>query len=160
MPIKAQDSADAAAEQLERTGSAAAAGINSARLIQTMSESEMRVGMHSAEFGDISIRTSVSQQQLTAQISVDHSELGSAISAHLPSLQSKLGSEFGLHASIDVNQLGGSVTGGNGQSSQQNQKMTSQAVPLDSSALDAESTLMPLPFQSVEVDGSRLDIRA
>jgi hypothetical protein len=116
--------------------------------------------MHSAEFGDISIRTSVSQQQLTAQISVDHSELGSAISAHLPSLQSKLGSEFGLHASIDVNQLGGSVTGGNGQSSQQNQKMTSQAVPLDSSALDAESTLMPLPFQSVEVDGSRLDIRA
>ena len=160
VPIKAQDSADAAAEQLERTGSAAAAGINSARLIQTMSESEMRVGMHSAEFGDISIRTSVSQQQLTAQISVDHSELGSAISAHLPSLQSKLGSEFGLHASIDVNQLGGSVTGGNGQSSQQNQKMTSQAVPLDSSALDAESTLMPLPFQSVEVDGSRLDIRA
>jgi len=95
VPIKAQDSADAAAEQLERTGSAAAAGINSARLIQTMSESEMRVGMHSAEFGDISIRTSVSQQQLTAQISVDHSELGSAISAHLPSLQSKLGSEFG-----------------------------------------------------------------
>jgi hypothetical protein len=160
VPIKAQDSADAAAEQLERAGSTAAAGINTARLMQSMSESEMRVGMHSAEFGDISIRTSVSQQQLMAQISVDHSELGSAISAHLPSLQSKLGSEFGLHASIEVNQLGGSGTGGNGQSSHQNNKMTSQSVPLDSSAPNAESDRMPLPGQLLEVDGSRLDIRA
>ena len=99
--IKAQDSADAGAEQLERAGSAAAAGISTARLIQSMSESEMRIGMHSAEFGDISIRTSVSQQQLMAQISVDHSELGNAISAHLPSLESKLGSDFGVHASIN-----------------------------------------------------------
>ena len=160
VPMKAQDPADAAAERLERAGSAAAAGISTARLIQTMSESEMRVGMHSAEFGDISIRTSVSQQQLTAQISVDHSELGSAISAHLPSLESKLGSEFGLHASIDVNQLGGSATGGNGQSSHQNQKTTSQSVLLDSLAPNAESDRMPLPGQLLEVDGSRLDIRA
>jgi len=158
VPIKAQDSADAAAEQLERAGSAAAAGISTARLIQTMSESEMRVGLRSAEFGDISIRTSVSQQQLMAQISVDHSELGSAISAHLPSLQSKLGSDFGLHASIEVNQLGGSVSGGNGQSSHQNHKMTSQSVPLDSSALPADGDPITLPGESLE--DSRLDIRA
>jgi hypothetical protein len=160
VPTKTQDSADAAAEQLERAGPTTSAGINTARLIQTMSESEMRVGMHSAEFGDISIRTSVSQQQLMAQINVDHSELGSAIAAHLPSLQSKLGSDFGLHASIEVNQLGGSVTGGNGQSSQQNHKMTSQPVPPDPSALNAEGDWMPLPGQSLEVEGSRLDIRA
>jgi hypothetical protein len=157
-PTKAQDSADAAAEQLERTGSAAGAGINTARLVQTMSESEMRVGMRSTEFGDISIRTSVSQQQLTAQISVDHGELGNAISAHLPSLQSKLGSDFGLHASIEVNQLGGSATGGSGQSSHQNHKMISQPVPLDSSALQADADPITLPHESLEV--SRLDIRA
>ena len=157
-PMKAQDTADAAAEQLERAGSAAAAGLSTARLIQTMSESEMRVGMHSAEFGDISIRTSVSQQQLTAQISVDHSELGTAISAHLPSLESKLGSDFGLHASIEVNQLGSSATGGNGQSSQQNHKMISQSAPLDSSALHADGDWITLSGESL--DDSRLDIRA
>jgi hypothetical protein len=156
---KAQDSADAAAEQLERTGSAAAAGINTARLLQTMSESEMRVGMHSAEFGDISIRTSVSQAQVMAQINVDHSELGSAIAAHLPSLESKLGSEFGLHASFEVNQLGGSFTGGNGQPSHENYKATSQSVPVDSSTLNAEDDRIPLPGQSLEVEDSRLDIR-
>jgi hypothetical protein len=158
--IKAQDSADAAAEQLERAVSTATAGISTARLIQSMSESEMCVGMHSAEFGDISIHTSVSQQQLIAQINVDHSDLGSAISAHLPSLQSKLGSEFGVHASIEVNQLGDSATGANGQSSHQNHKMTSQTAPPDSSAPNAEGDRMPLPGQSLEVDGSRLDIRA
>jgi hypothetical protein len=95
-----------------------------------------------------------------AQINVDHSELGSAISAHLPSLQSKLGSEFGVRASIEVNQPGGSVNGGNGQSSHQNQKMTSQSIVPEASALSAESDRMPLPGQSLEVDGSRLDIRA
>src|SRR5208283_1166105 len=116
---------------------------------------EMRLGMHSTEFGDIAIRTSVSQQQLMAQISVDHSELGNAISAHLPSLESKLGSEFGLHASIEVNQLGGSATGGNGQSSHQNHKMTSQSAPLDSSALDADGDRIPLLGQLLEVEGSR-----
>jgi hypothetical protein len=157
---KAQASADAAAEQLDRTGTTAAGGINTARLMQSMSESEMRVGMHSAEFGDISIRTSVSQQQLMAQISVDHGELGNAIAAHLPLLASKLGGDFGLHASIEVNQLGGSVSGGNGQSSQQNQKMTPQSVPADSSALSAEDDRMTIPAQSFEADGSRLDIRA
>ncbi len=155
---KAQDSADAAAEQSERAGSTAAGGINTARLMQSMSESEMRVGMHSAEFGDISIRTSVSQQQLTAQINVDHGELGSAIAAHLPSLQSKLGGEFGLHASFELNQLGGSVTGGNGQSSQQHHKMSSQSVPSDSSPLHSDSDPITLPGESLE--DSRLDIRA
>ena len=160
VPMKAQDSADAAAEQLERNGSAPTAGISTAQLIQSMSESEMRVGMHSAEFGDISIRTSVSQQQLTAQISVDHGELGSAISAHLPSLQSKLGSDFGLHASIEVNQFGGAATGGNGQSSQQNHKMTSQSAPLDSSPMQASDDRIALPGEWLEVQDLRLDIRA
>ena len=154
---KAQDSADAAAEQLERTGSTAAAGINTARLMQNMSESEMRVGMHSAEFGDVSIRTSVSQQQLMAQINVDHGELGSAIAAHLPSLTSKLGSEFGLHASIEVNQLGGSVAGGNGQSSHQNHKMSAQSVPPDSFKLHTDGDPITLPGESL--DDSRLDVR-
>ena len=160
MPIRAQDSADAAAEHLERSGTTAAAGVSTARLIQTLSESEMRVGMRSAEFGDISIRTSVSQQQLTAQISVDHSELGSAISAHLPSLESKLGSDFGLHASIEVNQLGASVTGGNGQSSHQDNKMTSQSASPDSSVLHANGDQVALPGEWLEVEDSRLDIRA
>jgi len=59
---------DAAANEPEMGDAAVTSGINSAKLMQTMSESEMRVGMHSSEFGNISIRTTVSQQQMQAQM--------------------------------------------------------------------------------------------
>ena len=62
----------------------------------------MRLGMHSAEFGNISISTSVSHQAISAQISLDHSELGRALAVHLPAIEEKLGSAYGLHARVEV----------------------------------------------------------
>jgi hypothetical protein len=93
-----------------------ASGINSAKLVQTMGETEMRVGMHSVEFGDISIRTSLSQQQMVTQISLDHNDLSQAISSHLSTVQAKLGEEYGLHASIEINNQGTPLSGGQGNS--------------------------------------------
>ena len=103
-------------------GDAVASGINSAKLIQTMGETEMHVGMHSAEFGDISIRTSLSQQQMVTQISLDHNDLSQAISAHLSTVQAKLGEEYGLRASIEINNQGTPFSGGDGNSSQRDQQ--------------------------------------
>jgi hypothetical protein len=100
----------------------AASGINSAKLIQTMGETEMHVGMHSAEFGDISIRTSLSQQQMVTQISLDHNDLSQTISTHLSAVQTKLGEEYGLHASIEINNQGAPLSGGQGNSSQRDQQ--------------------------------------
>ena len=98
-----------------------ASGINSAKLIQTMGETEMHVGMHSAEFGDISIRTSLSQQQMVTQISLEHSDLSQTISSHLSAVQAKLGEEYGLHALIEVNSQGTPFSGGQGNSPQRDQ---------------------------------------
>ena len=111
------------------------------------------------EFGEISIRTSVSQQQVQAQISVDHGELGNAISAHIPSVQAKLGDDFGLHASIEVNRFGGTQSGGQGQFSHQNQNLNSNhALPQgNAEAADSDSQAVPAPL--LAVDDSRLDIR-
>lgn len=92
----------------------AASSINTAKLMQTMGESEMRVGMHSAEFGDISIRTSIVEKQMVTQISLDHDALSQAISSHVASVQSKLGDDFGLHASIEVHNLGSSLSSNTG----------------------------------------------
>jgi hypothetical protein len=100
----------------------ATSGINAAKLIQTMGETEMHVGMHSEEFGDISIRTSVSQQQMITQISLDHSDLSQAISAHVSTLQAKLGEEYGLRASIQINNQGAPLAGDQGSSSQSEQR--------------------------------------
>jgi len=100
----------------------APSSINTARLIQSMSETEMRVGMHSSEFGEISIRTTVSQQQMLTQISLDHNELSQAISAHVSGAQAKLGDEHGLHALIEINNQGASFAGNSEQSSPREQR--------------------------------------
>ena len=100
----------------------AASGINAAKLIQSMGESEMRVGMHSTEFGDIAIRTTISQQQMVTQISLSHSDLSQAISAHVATVQAKLGQDYGLHASIEVNNQGSSLSGDAQHASQQEQR--------------------------------------
>ena len=83
-PLRSEESRNSTLDQVDSGITTGTSVINSARLVQSISETEMRLGMHSAEFGDISIRTSVSQQQMQAQISVDHDELGNAISAHIP----------------------------------------------------------------------------
>jgi hypothetical protein len=146
------------------TGSLSAAAtssaINSARVIQSMSETEMRVGMRSSEFGDISIRTMVSEQQVQAQISVDHGELSSAISAHIPSIQAKFGSDLGLHATIEVNQSGMSFSGERGQSAPREQRNSVSSIQTNSSSSPGENESIGMRPVPIAVDSSRLDIRA
>jgi hypothetical protein len=139
----------------------AASGISAAKLMQTISESEMRLGLSSSGFGDISIRTSVSNHQLLAQISLDHTELSQAISAHVSSLQSKLGDEYGLRASIEINNFASPHSGEQGHSSQK-EKGAAAGI---SSAAEAVvpggevNGLNPEVFVSA-ANGTRLDIRA
>jgi hypothetical protein len=154
------EAAHVAADASNAAAVAGSAGINSARVIQSMNETEMRVGMHSTEFGDISVRTMVSQQQVQAQISVDHSELGSAISAHIPSMQAKLGNDLGLHATIEVSQSGMSFSGERGQSSAKDQRPFVQSIQADGTQASAETDRLPLRAPPTVLDGSRLDIRA
>jgi hypothetical protein len=159
-PHRSDESANLLSEQMNAGGNGATSGINTARLIQSMSETEMRVGMHSTEFGDISIRTMVSQQQMQAQISVDHSELSNAISAHIPSIQTKLDNQYGLHASIEVSHGGASFSGERGQSSQKDQRAFIPSAQLEGTAPASETDRMVLRVPSVAVVSDRLDIRA
>jgi hypothetical protein len=154
------ESAHVAAEASNVAGPAGSSSINSARVIQSMNETEMRVGMHSTEFGDISIRTMVTQQQVQAQISVDHSELSSALSAHIPSMQAKFGNELGLHATIEVSQSGTSFSGDRGQSSPREQRPFVQSIQADGMQAPAETDRVPLRAPPSVLDESRLDIRA
>ena len=140
---------------------AASAGINTAKLIQTMSQTEMHIGLRSAEFGDISIRTAFSQQQMFAQISVDHGDLGRAIAAATPGLQARLGGDFGVNASIQVHQSGASFSGGGGTASQQQpQRSSARQVREDSGAVSAEGESVALRMGPVGSGEYRLDIRA
>jgi hypothetical protein len=77
--------------------------INTAKLIQSMGQSEMRVGMRSNEFGNISISTSSSRDLISAQISLDHSELAKTLASHLPEFQQRLGIHQAMDVRIDLN---------------------------------------------------------
>ena len=152
---------DAAANEPEMGDAAATSGINSAKLIQTMSESEMRVGMHSSEFGNISIRTTVSQQQMQAQITLDHGELSQAMSSHVSSVQTKLENEYGLHASIEVNHQGAGFSGEPGDSGPREQGAFVRSGGTASAAVADEPEIGLGPGAPASANnGGRLDIRA
>ena len=139
----------------------ATSSINTAKLMQTMSESEMHIGMNSTEFGEISIRTSIAQQQMVAQISLDHSGLSQAISAHVSTMQAKLGEDYGLNASIEVHNLGSSHSGEPGQSPQREQKQSGNSAQTHSSSLpQPDETSLSLAAMAMPGSGDRLDIRA
>ncbi len=87
--------------------------VNTARLIQTATQSEMRVGLRSTEFGNISINTSATRDAISAQISLDHGELAKAIANHIPEMQSTLGGNQRMDVRIDMNgQAAGQGNGG------------------------------------------------
>jgi len=146
--------------QADQADNTSTSGINTASVIQRMSESEMRVGMHSAEFGDISIRTSVSQQQMTAQISVDHGELGRALSAHIPAMEAKLGGDLGVHATVEVSQSGMSFSGEREQASAKEQKTYAPLAQNENAAGSVETEYTSVRVAATTSDGYRLDIRA
>lgn len=155
------ESASVGSAPIDAGASAGAPGINAARVIQSMSGTEMRVGMHSSDFGEISIHTTLSQLQIQTQISVNHSELGSAIATHIPAMQAKLGSEHGIHASIEVSQTGSSLSGNSGQSSaQRNQKAFVPATANINDPAPVDSGYSGLRAPPSAIEESRLDIRA
>jgi hypothetical protein len=86
--------------------------INTAKLIQNMGQTEMRVGMRSNEFGNISISTSATRDLISAQISLDHSGLARTLAIHLPEMQARLGGNQAMEVRIDMNGQGVGTSAG------------------------------------------------
>jgi hypothetical protein len=157
----AEASADDLPHVSEPAGSDTAYGINSSRLIPTMGQTEMQVGMRSTEFGEISIRASISQQQMLAQISVNHSELSQAMMAHLASVQTKLGNDYGLQSSISVRHQGAATASYGGQSSQREQQAWARQNRAFNKSQQSSPGAPVQPLPSAAVDAAyRLDIQA
>ena len=135
--------------------------VNAASLIQTVSEAEMRVAVHSTEFGAVSIRTSLSQQQMTAQITVDHGDLGRALSANVPAMETRLGSELGVRALVQVHQGAMSFSGEGGNSQQTGQRSYAAAPALKEIVPALTETDEPGLHAATWATGDyRLDIQA
>lgn len=157
------DAVRTSSQQADGLNGTTTSAINTANVIQKMSETEMHVGMRSADFGEVSIRTLVSQQQMTAQISVDHSDLGKAISAHIPAMEAKIGGDLGLRALVEVSQSGMSFSGDRGFSSQREQQSFAQPAQNQGAPVfaEADQPVARMAATAISTDnGYRLDIRA
>jgi len=143
--------------------------INTAKLIQSMGQSEMRVGMRSTEFGTISISTSSTRDLISAQITLDHGELAKTLAAHLPEIQARLGGTQPIDVRIDMNGANAGQTGTAGGmyngSADQSRSGRPQAGNADSSSSGnrlAGQQFSPAAAAMATSDGrfnARLDIR-
>ena len=82
----------------------AVAAVNAARLIQRVGNTEIRVGMHSPDFGNVSISTITTRGALSAEISLDHAELAKTIAAHLPETEARLGANQPVEVRVSASQ--------------------------------------------------------
>ena len=139
--------------------------IQTARLIHSLHESEMRVGLHSSEFGSISISTSARRDALSAQISLDHPELAKAIADNIPQIHETLGPNQHLEIRIAMNGQSGagfdSRSGGSNGNPQQAWR-SSQTRAGPGAVNPREATFLPSESKAWVADNrnsSRLDVR-
>lgn len=86
--------------------------VANARLMQSLSGSTMQVNLRSEDFGRVSVHTAFGRESIAAQISVENSQLGSALgallNAHASTIEQRLGQEHGLQASVTIDSHTGS----------------------------------------------------
>ena len=74
--------------------------VETARLVKTAAGSELRVATRSDEFGLMTIRTVLGQQQISAHISLENERLTSILSGHLSTIQERLESSLGTGLAV------------------------------------------------------------
>lgn len=163
-----------AGTQIGEAGSAAmqapAPAVNSARLIRRIGEAEIRVGMRSSDFGDVSISTLATHNSISAQISLDHADLAKAIAAHLPEVQARLGASQPVDVRISPTPIAngqlGTLSGGaqqnagQGQAYSRGQQNYARAPDVTARGPDTFRPLAAVTVEEIGFGRGRLDVRA
>ena len=176
-PAQAATQASATASTMDSTpiSGGSLADLTQARVLHSLSGSEMHINLNSEEFGRVSVHAAYSRESITTQISVENSAmgnaLGSALNAHLSTLEAKLGGEHGLPSSVTLATQGsdnGAASQGRGSDPQsQARNSAGSAPPGRNSSGFSQSSLSPDGTFSTgqstpaltEIISSRLDIR-
>jgi hypothetical protein len=129
-------------------------GVNTAKLVQSLTQSELRVGLQTRDFGNIDIRTSASRHEFTAQISVEHGEVAHTLTSELPNLYARLNEQQVPVSNIHILDQSLATSSGLDQRSQQSSQ---QAQSSGFTKQQAEPTLPAI--HEVLGTPNRLDIR-
>jgi hypothetical protein len=73
-----------------------------ARALRNALRGDLRVGVQTEAFGRVTIRTIADGQQLSAQLSLEDGKQSASLTAHLPGVEQKLTTQYGLHASVRI----------------------------------------------------------
>jgi len=130
--------------------------VHSAKLVERMGETELRLGIRAGEFGSVDVRTSMVRNQFTAEISTERGELGRALAAELPSLQNRLTDQRVPVANITLQNHTGSHSG---PSEQQNPRQGQPVYPTNPGSVREEGLMPAMVVSEATVEASRLDIR-
>jgi len=130
--------------------------VHSAKLVERMGETELRLGIRAGEFGSVDVRTSMVRNQFTAEISTERGELGRALAAELPSLQNRLTDQRVPVANITLQNHTGSHSA---PSEQQNPRHGQQVYPTNPGSGREEGRIAAMVASEAAVEASRLDIR-
>lgn len=156
----ADSSSGGATVDVDRAEQSALAGtvpgmIHSAKLVSQAAQSELHVGFQAGEFGNVDIRTSMVRSQVTAEISVEHSELRNLLAVELPHLQTKLAE----HPITSANVVLSNHTGG-GSSSPRHSYQQNANGSGDSNSRQSESDALlgPAALTEAQVSTSQLDV--
>ncbi len=109
---------DAAAPRIEENTVPAPIVVQSARVLERMGQTEMRVGVNTASFGNVELRTTLNQDQVGASIATSHMELHAAMMAEMPSLERAMAQHHLRLDSLDLNARGGAHDSGSSAGSQ------------------------------------------
>ena len=127
--------------------------LNMTRITERLKGTEIKLNLHSADLGDIAIHTAMNHEKLTAQISLDHSDVGKMLADEVPNLQSKLEGQ-GITATIEVRQQTQSFSGEAGHSHSQPYKpQQPPSFPFQEHGIETAVTLAPVVWER------RVDIR-
>ena len=148
--------ADTVEEQPQSLSANPGAVLSTAKLLERMGESELRLGIRGGELGSVDIRTSMARNQFTAEISVERGELSRVLAANLPHLETRLSEKSIPVGNIVLQNHAGDNSGASGQ-----QKPREQAMAFHTSATEQEENVaaaVASPVMASSEYGSRLDV--
>ncbi len=137
--------------------------VSTAHVLERMGHSEMRVDVNTADFGNIQLHTSVSQDRVGASINTTHLDLRTAMMAEAPSLQQALEQHHLRLGQLDLGTQAGERQGG-GAPQQQPRSQTGWqsgfAPPQPGDTPRPRSQDSPAPSLWTAPGSSRLNIHA
>lgn len=131
---------------------------------------ELRVRVQTETFGKVTIQTNAGGGQLAAQLSIENAKQSTALAAHLPGVEQRIGEKYGLEASVLLARngesgtpMGGSAAGSRGGDSHRRHDRYQVAASQSSPSVERdEGAGMDLAILSPRniASTSRLDVTA